>query len=210
MRDEHCHILWGVDDGAGSWGESLAMLDAAAQAGITELVATPHARWSDFDPSLVGERYAQLALEAAARGIQTQLGYEVYYATMMEHGLDWAAGLVREGTSELLLEFNTGGAMEYGWEQVFDRLQTEHGLDLVLAHPERYTTVLENFDVVYRLKDMGVRIQVSAGDAYLGAFNPMAKCTKRLLKEGLADAIVSDAHCADHYGDYVKLCSKWG
>ena len=32
MHDEHCHIIWGVDDGASTKEESLAILDAAAKA----------------------------------------------------------------------------------------------------------------------------------------------------------------------------------
>ena len=35
MRDIHCHILPGVDDGAADLDESLAMLAAAKQAGVT-------------------------------------------------------------------------------------------------------------------------------------------------------------------------------
>ena len=35
MRDIHCHILPGVDDGARDLDESLAMLEAAKQAGVT-------------------------------------------------------------------------------------------------------------------------------------------------------------------------------
>ena len=42
MRDIHCHILPGVDDGARDLDESLAMLEAAKQAGVTSIVCTPH------------------------------------------------------------------------------------------------------------------------------------------------------------------------
>ena len=44
MRDLHCHILPGVDDGARNLDESLAMLEAAKAAGITSIVCTPHVR----------------------------------------------------------------------------------------------------------------------------------------------------------------------
>ena len=49
MRDMHCHILPGVDDGARDLNESLAMLDAARQAGVTSIVCTPHCRDPYFD-----------------------------------------------------------------------------------------------------------------------------------------------------------------
>ena len=43
MIDIHSHILWGLDDGAGTLDESIEMLKLAAECGTAEIVATPHA-----------------------------------------------------------------------------------------------------------------------------------------------------------------------
>jgi len=43
MVDLHCHILPGIDDGAQTIEDSLAMAEDAIQDGITCVVATPHA-----------------------------------------------------------------------------------------------------------------------------------------------------------------------
>src|SRR5438477_554149 len=43
MVDLHCHILPGIDDGAKTVEESLAMAESAIADGITHVVATPHA-----------------------------------------------------------------------------------------------------------------------------------------------------------------------
>ena len=43
MVDLHCHILPGLDDGAKTIEESLAMAESAIAEGITHVVATPHA-----------------------------------------------------------------------------------------------------------------------------------------------------------------------
>ena len=42
MVDLHCHILPGIDDGAKTMEDSLAMARLAVSEGITEIVATPH------------------------------------------------------------------------------------------------------------------------------------------------------------------------
>src|SRR5690625_4057090 len=42
MIDIHCHILPGMDDGASSKTESLAMAETAAKQGIRQMIATPH------------------------------------------------------------------------------------------------------------------------------------------------------------------------
>ena len=43
MVDIHSHILHGLDDGAHTREESLAMVRLAAESGTTDIVATPHA-----------------------------------------------------------------------------------------------------------------------------------------------------------------------
>src|SRR5882757_1144834 len=43
MVDLHCHILPGIDDGAKTIEEALAMAETAIADGITHVVATPHA-----------------------------------------------------------------------------------------------------------------------------------------------------------------------
>ena len=62
MIDIHSHFLYGVDDGAGSIEESLAMLRLAAGHGTTDIVATPHANSTfEFDPPSSSLRYHELA-----------------------------------------------------------------------------------------------------------------------------------------------------
>ena len=217
MRDEHCHIIWDVDDGSTTREESLAMLDQAIAAGITEIVATPHMRWSDFDGDLIATRFIELRDIAAERGVFMTLGFEVFYNTLLKEGLRQSVEYTELDTNNILIEFDTGRSMTDGWDKVFYDLQTRYGLDITLAHPERYTTVLQDFDTIYRLKDMDVRLQVSAGDLYHKApllsrspLKHMAKCARRIVEEGLCDAIVSDAHNPSHYADYVKAIEQFG
>lgn len=75
MRDIHCHILPGVDDGARDLDESLAMLEAAKQAGVTSIVCTPHCRDPYFDYDAMWDAYELLV--AHANGFPLQMGFEV-------------------------------------------------------------------------------------------------------------------------------------
>lgn len=209
MRDEHSHIIWDVDDGSTDRAMTSAMLQEAKLAGVTELWCTPHMRWDDFDQQLVQERYAILKEEAAALGITTRLGYEVYYKTLLRQGLHTAPRYVLEGTDHLLLEFNSGGEVPHDFFRNVYRLQSEYGLEITLAHPERYASCVKDFSLVHKIKEAGCRIQISAEDLNLGIFNPVSKCAKRIIKEGLADALVSDAHCPEHYKLYAKLYRKY-
>ncbi|WP_419146622.1 CpsB/CapC family capsule biosynthesis tyrosine phosphatase [Priestia endophytica] len=42
MLDIHCHILYGVDDGAENEAEALEMAREAVREGIMKIIATPH------------------------------------------------------------------------------------------------------------------------------------------------------------------------
>ena len=105
MRDVHCHILPGVDDGARSLDESLAMLAAAREAGITSIVCTPHCRDPYFDYDAMWDAYDLLVEHAG--GFPLTMGFEVNHAKLMDLGMQWADRLHFDGTDEFLLELST-------------------------------------------------------------------------------------------------------
>ena len=207
MRDEHCHILWDVDDGSQSLEMTRSMLDGVRACGFTEVVCTPHMRWKDFDAAKVRAHFEQL--RQMMPDISWTLGYEVYYDRLLKIGLARASEFTIGDTNEILLEFNSGGEVPDGWQRTFWTLQSKLGLDIVVAHPERYSTVLDDFDMVYRFRDMGCRIQVSAGDLLGGLFNKSRRCAKRIIDEGLCDALVSDAHRPEHYVEYLRARERF-
>src|SRR5580704_13080758 len=61
MVDIHSHIVYGVDDGAKTIETSLAMLEIAADAGTTDIVATPHSdNRFQYNLPLITERIAEM------------------------------------------------------------------------------------------------------------------------------------------------------
>ena len=75
LRDIHCHILPGVDDGAPDLAGSLKMLEAAKEAGVTSIVCTPHCRDPYFDHNAMWNAFYEL--QAHADGFPLQMGFEV-------------------------------------------------------------------------------------------------------------------------------------
>ena len=206
MRDDHCHIIWGVDDGSPDWETTCKMVEGVRACGFDEVICTPHMRWSDFDRAKAERHFKQLA--AYAPDISWTLGFEVYYERLLKIGLEHAPEFTIGDSKTILLEFNSGAAVPPDWERTFYKLQSTYGLDIVLAHPERYRTVVDDFDIAYRMQSAGVRMQVSASDLLGGFFNKCARTAKRLLKEGVADVIVTDAHLPEHYEDFRKATLK--
>lgn len=82
MRDIHCHILPGVDDGARDLAMSLEMLRAARSAGVTQIVCTPHCRDPYFDYERMRASFALLREHAG--GFPLTMGFEVAYPKLMD------------------------------------------------------------------------------------------------------------------------------
>ena len=113
MRDLHCHILPGVDDGARDMEESLAMFHAAREAGITSITCTPHCRdpYFDYLPMWRTFRAFESAVHRIDETFPLQMGFEVNYTKLMELGLDWAEKLHYNGTNEWMYDRRATGTM---------------------------------------------------------------------------------------------------
>ena len=198
MRDLHCHILPGVDDGARDLQESLAMLQAAQNAGITSIVCTPHCRDPYFDYDAMWDAYELLA--AHADGFPLTMGFEVNHSKLMDLGMEWVDRLCFDGTGEFLLELSTRARKpEFEvYERTIFELQGK-GYQVIIAHPERYRAIQEDVEVARRLVRMGCKLQASADFVAGGRMGAERKPAKRLFEENLYSYIASDAHRVEHY-----------
>ena len=206
MIDIHCHILYGVDDGARNKIESLRMLDAAKRVGINGLVFTPHIRHTQFPVNrpLIEKCYQELKLEAAQRGIKTKLGFEVYWKTLLEYDesnwQDWCF----EGTNLLLLEFSIGeNEAPQGMLPLLRRLKAL-GINVIIAHPERYGFVQKDPYWATRWHDMGCSIQLEGACLVHRMEWGSRKACRRLYRESQADYLASDAHRPEHYDLFAR------
>lgn len=199
MRDMHSHILPGVDDGAQNLDESLRMLEAAQEAGVTSIVCTPHCRDPYFDYNAMWDAFE--LLQAHAGGFPLQMGFEVNHAKLMELGLAWASRLAFDGGHEFLLELSTiADSLKFNeYERTIFELQGM-GYTVIIAHPERYRAVQNDIEVARRLVKMGCKLQVSADFIAGGRLGREKKPAKRLFEENLVSFIASDAHRPEHYG----------
>ena len=209
MLDIHCHILPGVDDGAADLDESLAMFRAAREAGITEIVCTPHCRDPYFDYEAMAAAYTQL--RAAVGDFPLRMGFEVNHRKLMELGMDWAQVLALWGTRTILLELSVGASPsrfgDYG-RTIFE-LQGM-GYDVIIAHPERYQVIQRDIGYAEELVRMGCKLQLSADFVAGGRFGRERRPAVKLLKAGLVSYIASDAHYPEHYRLFARAMAKYG
>jgi len=209
MRDLHCHILPGVDDGARDLDESLAMLEAAKAAGITSITCTPHCRKPYFDFEKMWQAFYDL--EDAADGFPLQMGFEVNYRKLMELGLEWAEVLHFDGSNEFLLELSVGSrSSRYDdYERTIFELQGM-GYVVIIAHPERYDAIQRDVSLADELVRMGCKLQVSTDFIAGGRLGAERRPALRMLKAGMVSYFASDAHNVKHYEYFSKAYAKYG
>ncbi len=194
MVDIHCHLLYGVDDGAGSFEESYEMFEDAVAQGITDIIATPHYRRGMFPYHRENVRasYEQMSGYAKELGIRLYLGCEYHADSEMIENLKSGRVMTLAGSDYVLTEFSGGD----GYGRIRGRIDEliANGYIPVMAHVERYSFFQKDVGALEEFRRMGVLIQINA-DSILGADGWKAKRTcAKILKNDLADIVASDCH----------------
>ena len=198
MIDIHNHILPNVDDGSKSINMSINMLKHAFEQGVTEVVNTTHFQhplFMDIDYSI--KRIESIKTELQKKlyenniFIKIHLGYEVYYYENLLKIIKQP--LVTMGNGKyILIEFTPNNIPFSQKKTLFDLKMS--GVTPIIAHPERYKAVHENFNLIYDWINSGCLIQVDCG-SLLGLMGKRAKeASLSIIKENACHILASDAH----------------
>ena len=210
MTDFHSHILPKMDDGSRSTEESMLMLKALSEQGITRVVATPHFYANDESvASFLARRqasYDELLYnmpDGLPRIIQ---GAEVRFYDGISRLSDLKS-LCIQGTKLLLLEMPFDKWTEYTLRELTD-ISSDGKVTLVLAHIERYLK-FQKPEVLYRLLDSGILLQINA--SFVNSFFTGRKAIN-LFKKGAVHFMGSDCHNmndrAPDIGNALKIIEK--
>ena len=93
-------------------------------------------------------------------------------------------------------EGGTRSAMEKGLAFVQWALKKlkDNGIKTILAHPERYTAIQQDWDLAKRICDLGVLLQVNAYDLFLNKNDETPNLAHWMAKEEMISFIGSDMH----------------
>lgn len=211
IADIHCHVLPGLDDGAQSMEETLEMLQIAAKEGITHMVCTPHFKYGrkNASPETVQKRFAEVVTEAKKAGcnILFYLGNEMHYFSDFDAVIEERRIFSMNNSDFLLVEFSPNEPYRYIRNALDEVLGT--GYHPILAHIERYECMLSHPEYAGELQKMGVRIQINASSVAGEVGWRIKRYTRRLIKEGLADYIATDAHSCSRRAPHIKKCRDY-
>ena len=207
--DIHSHLIPGIDDGAQTMEQSIEMIEAFIDLGYTKLITTPHIMSHRFPNTraILEEGLVLLQKELQERNMQMEIEIASEYyldETVME--LVEQRDIMTFGKNYMLFEMSYVQPLHHLEEMVFEIKVA--GYTPVLAHPERYVYMHDDFSKYERLKEKGLLFQLNVPS--LGGYysKPVQKAAKRLVDEGMVDFIGSDAHKMAHLSALKAVRTK--
>jgi protein-tyrosine phosphatase len=197
--DIHAHLIPGIDDGAKTTAESLALIRGLQDLGIEKIIATPHV-YKEYYPNtkadiLRGLDKLKMALKTANISIPIEAAAEYFLDDHFENLLAKNEILPLNG-KYILVEMSFYGAPMKLYDYLFQIRQK--GYIPILAHPERYIFYKDNFSEYEKLKDAGCLFQMNLL-SLTGYYNETAKnIAQRLLSDYLIDFLGTDMHHLRH------------
>jgi protein-tyrosine phosphatase len=198
MIDIHCHILFGIDDGAQDLTESLAMARHAYKDGIRHIIATPHFNMNYHNTrDFVRDKTAKLQKAFHQYGIDIMLhaGNEVqlrdkqtFYAQVERQEFCYLG----PKDQYILLEQRW---TEYEPEtpEIIAWLLAK-GITPIIPHPERHLFFRSQPDLITELTAAGAWTQVSV-DSLLGKNGVDAlRFANWLVDSNYVHTLATDAH----------------
>ena len=197
--DIHSHLIPGVDDGAKTMEESIALIRGLKALGYRKLITTPHVMADHYPNTKKELLFGLVKLRKAVKRAKIDVEVDVAAEYMLDEGftelLDQEDLLTLDGR-HVLVEMGFIAAPPNLHELLF-RLQTK-GYTPILAHPERYNFYNGDLDAYRRLKERGCLFQLNLLSV-TGHYGPaVQKSSERLLKANMIDFLGTDLHHRRH------------
>jgi len=200
--DIHTHVLPRADDGSSSSAESIEMLCALFDQGVSRVVATPHFYASSDEPEefllrrgasmdrLLARADEEIGKDESIRERlpDIYLGGEVEFFGAMSN-VDILSEICISGTKRLLVEMPFAPWKPSMIEELY-MLRIKQGITPIIAHIDRYFGFFKS-EMLYDMLDNGIEIQINA-DAFL-RFSTRRRALE-LMRMGMVHYLGSDTH----------------
>ncbi len=197
--DIHSHLVPGIDDGAQTVEDSIALIQRLRGMGFTNIVTTPHIK-SDHYPNNIttiteGLKQLHIALKEAGIDIPVKAAAEYY---IDEHFMELLEKkeLLTIRNNEVLVELSFMFE-PINLHTILFEIQSA-GYRPILAHPERYGFYHNNYDAYRDLKNKGCLLQLNT-ISLSGYYGKQVKhVAEKLLSDHLYDYCGTDMHHLKH------------
>jgi len=199
--DMHSHLLPGIDDGVEDLEQSLQTIKELVDMGYETLITTPHVMGGVYnnDAALIIKKRDEVRTYAAEHGVKINLEASAEYfldEVFMDLLKNDKDKLLPFGRNHILIETSFMYPSPYLDEAIF--LLQASGFKPVLAHPERYIYLHEDWDRYCELHDKGLLFQLNLS-SLTGYYSPMVrKIARKLIDTERVNFVGTDCHGARH------------
>ena len=194
--DIHNHILPGIDDGAETVEQSLALIHGFSDFGCEKFIATPHIMHNYYpnDRDSIGAALQLLRNELIAKNM-TDVSVQAAAEHMIDSNFEsiLEKGQVLPLSKDYLLVEMSYLQPSINFDEAIQQVASKR-LFPILAHPERYIYFHGKMKKYKKYKENGILFQLnllSLTDFY---GKEVQRAGIKLLEEGLVDFIASDVH----------------
>lgn len=196
MIDFHSHIIPNIDDGSKSVEETFELLEEAKNAGFTGVISTSH-YMEEYYEANVAER--KVWINAISENLYKKnidlklyLGNEIYITENIINLLETGKATSINNSNYVLFEFPLNSKPMNMYDIIYDML--EYKLIPILAHPERYSFVQKEPELIYDLIQKGVLMQANYG-SIIGRYGEKAELiVRKLIENNMVHFLGSDVH----------------
>ena len=200
MIDTHSHVLFGVDDGAQTLEESIEMLKVAEDDGLTKVINTSHSVPGikfENDAKSLQAVYQEVVAEMKRKGMKIELiiGSEIMLTPGAIQWLRDRKSATINSTNWILVEIPWNKNLLFDIDEDKALAQVaEMGYRILIAHPERYPQVQDDYHKLADWKALGYNFQINRTSLLDTSREIIYKLAWRMLNDGYCDVIGTDAH----------------
>ena len=208
--DLHSHLIPGIDDGAKTIEDSIALIRGLRNLGFKKIITSPHIMSGGYNntPEIIlkGRDIVREAIRENNIDVEFDAWAEYYLDETIMPKIE-KKELLTMGDKYVLVELSylikSHNATSYFYSMI------TNGYKVVLAHPERYPYYHgDSFGEYHNLKDQGVFFQLNIA-SLTGTYGQSARQTaERMIDENMIDFVATDLHNERHLNyirDAVKL-----
>lgn len=195
--DMHNHLLWGLDDGAKTFEETMLLCEMMQELGVTSAITTPHIYPGLWNNDIQGIEKVYANYKAQSNDTFIKDVSSEYLADIHLESLLASNSLKPLCKNYLLIEFSYLAPPNDLIMETLFKLKLK-GYKLILAHPERYLYWKNTFSIFEYFKNFGLYFQLNTLSA-LGYYgDEVKKMSKKLLESEFYDFVGTDTHHKKH------------
>jgi protein-tyrosine phosphatase len=198
--DIHSHLLPALDDGVPTFEEAEKIILQFIKLGYKKLITTPHVMSDRYcnTPDIINRKLLELRQHLLLKNItiEIQAAAEYYLDESLMQMLDNNQPLLTLGNNYLLFETNFVTESFLIKDFIFKALTK--GYKPILAHPERYLYLQNNFSKIQELLDRGVLFQLNISSLTAYYSKPAQQMAFKLIDRRWVHWLGSDCHLFQH------------